>query len=205
MKVVGALVLAAGRSRRMGTQKLLLPLGSRPVIARVVEQLRQSTIHEIAIVAAEDASRMAEALGEQPLQWIVNPDPEGDMLSSVRCGLRNLPADWAGVMVVLGDQPGITTATVDALVNAFRSADGGIIVPIYRDRRGHPLVFDRRYAAEILDRFDDVGLRGLLQAHAADVVEVAVPDEAVLEDMDEPADYRRLRSLFGDQEAECSG
>jgi molybdenum cofactor cytidylyltransferase len=141
---------------------------------------------------------MAEALGERSVQWIVNPDTHGDMLSSIRCGLRALPADWAGVMVVLADQPGITTATLDALLRAFRSSDLGIAVPTFQGRRGHPLVFDRRHVAEILDRFDGVGLRGLLQAHAADVLEVELSADAVLEDMDDPADYQRLRSLLGE-------
>jgi molybdenum cofactor cytidylyltransferase len=182
----------------MGTQKLLLPLGSRPVIAHVVDQVCRSTINGISIVAGADAPRMAEALGERSVQWIVNPDTHGDMLSSIRCGLRALPADWAGVMVVLADQPGITTATLDALLRAFRSSDLGIAVPTFQGRRGHPLVFDRRHVAEILDRFDGVGLRGLLQAHAADVLEVELSADAVLEDMDDPADYQRLRSLLGE-------
>lgn len=196
MKVVGAIVLAAGRSRRMGTQKLLLPLGSRPVIARVVDQVCQSTINGVLIVAGADAPRLAEALGERRVHWITNPDPDGDMLSSIRCGLRALPSEWAGVMVVLGDQPGISTATINALLSAFRSTDRGIAVPICQGRHGHPLVFDRRYSAEILVNFDDVGLRGLPQAHAMDVLEVAVSEDAVLEDMDDPADYERMRSRY---------
>jgi molybdenum cofactor cytidylyltransferase len=180
----------------MGTQKLLLPLGSRPVIARVVDQVCQSTINGVLIVAGADAPRLAEALGERRVHWITNPDPDGDMLSSIRCGLRALPSEWAGVMVVLGDQPGISTATINALLSAFRSTDRGIAVPICQGRHGHPLVFDRRYSAEILVNFDDVGLRGLPQAHAMDVLEVAVSEDAVLEDMDDPADYERMRSRY---------
>ncbi len=195
MKRVGAIVLAAGHSRRMGTQKLLLPLGTDPVIAHVVDQVRRSAIHEITMVVGEDAVRIAQALDPHPMRWAVNPDPRGDMLSSVRCGLRSLPHDWDGVMVVLGDQPGVTAVVMDILLAAFRSSDRGIAVPTHQGRRGHPIVFDRRYVHEILESFDDVGLRGLLQAHVPDVLEVDVSANEILEDLDEPADYLRLESI----------
>ncbi len=100
--------------------------------------------------------------------------------------------------MALGDQPSITTALVDALVAAFPRCGGGILVPLHAGRRGHPILFAGRYREEVLTRFDDVGLRGLIQAHPDDVTELAVSDEAVLSDMDYPEDYRRELARLGD-------
>jgi molybdenum cofactor cytidylyltransferase len=196
VKSVGAIVLAAGRSRRMGTQKLLLPFGPSTVIGRVVDQVQRSAVDRILVVVGEDRARLIEALGDRPVQWVLNPEALGDMLSSVRCGLRALPPEDAGVLVVLGDQPGITAAAVDGLLQAFRSGAGRIVVPSCGGRRGHPLLLDRCYVGELLEHFDGVGLRGFLRAHAAEVIEVPLPASAILEDMDEPADYLRLRGAL---------
>jgi len=189
--MIGALVLAAGRSRRMGTQKLLLPLQGRPVIAHVVDELLRSRMDRVLVVVGEDEGPIREAIADRPVQFVTNSRAEGEMLSSVRCGLAVLPAQCAAVLVALGDQPGIAAPVVAKLVDAFGADGGGIVVPTYQGKRGHPLLIAMRYRNEILTRYDNVGLRGLLDAHPEDVlgVEVASPD--VLEDIDVPADYLR--------------
>jgi molybdenum cofactor cytidylyltransferase len=196
--MIAAVILAAGRSRRMGTQKLLLPYGGSTVIGHVAREVLRGPVDRVVVVAGQDAGAIAQALAERPLEMVHNPDPEGDMLSSVRCGLRALPTDTEGVLVVLGDQPAITADLVARLVTAFRTGDRGIVVPVHDGRRGHPLVFSARYAEELLSSHGDTGLRGLLQAHPEDVLELVVDDASVLSDMDVPADYRReLERLRG--------
>ncbi len=187
-----AIVLAAGLSRRMGTQKMLLPFGDTTVIGRVVDQLLRSTVDEIYVVVGHEAARVAEELAARPVHLVINPDYRAGMLSSVRCGIEALPPACEAVMVVLGDQPSITAELVDAMLRAFAATDQGILVPVFNGRRGHPLLVAASYREEILSHYDDLGLRGLLQAHPDDVCPFSVSTSQVLLDMDYPEDYRRL-------------
>jgi molybdenum cofactor cytidylyltransferase len=189
--VICAIVLAAGESRRMGCQKLLLPFGATTIIERVIDQLLHSTVDKVLVVVEDARDSVAAALAGLPVTIAANPDYQSGMLSSVRCGLRALPDHCHAVMAALGDQPGITTKLVDELVQAFTAAKKGIVVPLYRGRRGHPILFLEHYRTEILTQHDEVGLRGLLRAHAEDLFELTVSTPAVLSDMDYPEDYQR--------------
>jgi len=232
--LICAIILAAGRSRRMGAQKLLLPFAGGTVIGHIVGEILRGSVDRVLVVVGRDAALVAAAAilpsprrgrggggeGEQastllrgaaPVMFVTNDDPDGDMLSSVRCGLRALPPDCDGVLVALGDQPSITADLVGRMVGAFRDmaecstagaehggpagrgggGAGGIVVPVHGGRPGHPILFSARYRDEVLARYDDVGLRGLRQAHPDDVLEIDWPSPAVLADMDLPEDYRR--------------
>ena len=122
---------------------------------------------------------------------VENLDPNGDMLSSVRCGLRALPASAETILVSPGDQPSLGPALIRRLLAAFRAASRPILVPVQAGRRGHPLVFAARFRQELLTAFEGTGLRGLLVAHAHEVSEWPTTDAAVLEDLDTPPDYQR--------------
>ena len=189
--MICAIVLAAGESRRMGVQKLLLPFGSTTVIGHIVDQLMHSVVDQVLVVTGHEPNRIAEELGDRSVSIVTNPDYKTGMLSSVRCGLQVLPQQCEAVMVALGDQPAITAKLVDQIVLAFARTEKGILVPVHLDRRGHPLLFAEHYRVEILTSFDDLGLRGLLRAHPNDVFELNMQTQAVLSDMDLPEDYRR--------------
>jgi molybdenum cofactor cytidylyltransferase len=195
--MIGAVVLAAGRSRRMGTQKLLLPWRGKALIAHVVDAVQASPVAPVCVVTGADGSAVAKALAGRQVQFVGNPDGEGDMLSSVRCGLRALPAACVAALVVLGDQPTITAEAITALLAAARASACGIVVPVCAGRRGHPLCIARRHWAEILSGFQGVGLRGLLAGQAADVLEVPMRDARGFGDVDRPEDYRRLTGGAG--------
>jgi molybdenum cofactor cytidylyltransferase len=196
MPMIYAMVLAAGRSRRMGTQKLLLPLGDRPVIVHIVDEVLRSPVDQVFVVVGPGGHGVVEAIANRSVRLVTNPDPEGDMLSSVRCALSAMPEDCAAVLTVLGDQPGITAEVVAVLVQAFRTSGHGIIVPTYHGRRGHPLLFSRDYREEILCGYQGVGLQGLLHAHPEDVCEVELPAPGVIEDMDLPEEYEKIAKMF---------
>lgn len=186
-----AVVLAAGQSVRMGTQKLLLPFRHQTLIGHVVDQVLAGPVAGVFVVVGADEAGIRQALTGRPVTMVKNPDPAGDMLSSVRCGLRALPDDCQAVAVVLGDQPGITPELLRRLVRAFEAGPRSIVLPVYGGRGGHPLVFAARYRDEVLTRFDGIGLRGLLQAHPDQVQPVEVESASVLDDIDRPADYQR--------------
>ncbi|MCX7016470.1 MAG: nucleotidyltransferase family protein [Candidatus Sumerlaeota bacterium] len=192
--IAHAIVLAAGRSRRMGGQKLLLPFAGQTIIAHVVDQLLQSEIDETHVVVGADSVRIAEALAGRSVSFVSNPGPDADMLSSVRCGLRALPPQCEAVLVALGDQPSITTDLVNEMLRAFASCGKGILVPAHGGRRGHPLLVSLRYRDEILTCYDADGLRALLRAHPGDVHDLPVAAASILSDVDTPEDYRRART-----------
>jgi len=187
-----AIVPAAGQSRRMSAHKQLLPFAGKTVIAHLVDELCRSRVDEVCVVAGHQADLLRQALEGRRANIVVNADYERtDMLASVRCGLTAMPAACRAVLVALGDQPGVTAELVNAMIEGLASGGRRIVVPLYQGRRGHPLLFDARYCEEVLNGFDDVGLRGLLVAHADDVLGLPVSDAAVLTDVDYPEDYQR--------------
>jgi molybdenum cofactor cytidylyltransferase len=200
--MISAIILAAGQSKRMGAQKLLLPFDGGTVIGRIAGEIVRSPVARAFVVVGADGARVVAALEKETVlrntdrtrdffSFVTNPDPAGDMLSSVRCGLRALPPDCEAVLVALGDQPSITAELVARMVHAFRGSGRGIIVPAYGGKRGHPILFAARYCEEILTRYEDLGLRGLLQAHPKEVFELPADTAGVLSDMDYPEDYLR--------------
>ena len=187
--MICAVVLAAGRSTRMATQKLLLPYRGRTIIGHVVDEVLGSRVDRTLVVTGEDQERVTASL-DRAVTFVPNPDPEGDMLSSVRCGVRAVPAGCDAVLILLGDQPAVTGEVIRSIVEARRLHGDSIIVPVYGGRRGHPILIPMRYAREVLTAHDGVGLRGLLMAHPDAVLEVPVDVPGVLEDIDTPEDYR---------------
>ena len=188
---VYAVVPAAGQSRRMGTQKLLLPFAGSTVIGHVVKTLRSAPVSAVIVVVAAEASAVAAEALAAGAATVVNPDPEADMLSSVRCGIRALPAEAQGALVALGDQPTLKTSLVASMLDASAGRPDAIVVPVYNGARGHPLLVGSRWFREILTRFDGVGMRGLLAEQRDSVVELCVDDEWVLRDVDDPEAYRQ--------------
>ena len=185
-----AIVLAAGRSRRMGTPKLLLPFAGSTVIARVVDACLGVPVDATLVVIRPEDQQVRAALGDRPVVFAENPDATGVMLSSVRCGLRALPAAARTILVSPGDQPSLAPGLIRQMLAHHHSSGSGITVPVHAGRRGHPIIFAARFREEILRAFEGVGLRGLLEAHAAEVFEWPTADEAPCEDLDTPADYR---------------
>ena len=194
--MICAVVLAAGESQRMGSQKLLLPFGGKTVIGHVVDELRGSDIEAVYVVVGHQGKRISDELSGRAVTIVTNPDYKRGMLSSVRCGLQALPQECETVLVALGDQPAITSELVNVMVQAFSSTDKGILVPMYQGKRGHPLLFSISYRDEIVTSFDNIGLRGLLHAHPDDIFELNVSTPTILSDMDHPEDYRRELASF---------
>jgi molybdenum cofactor cytidylyltransferase len=188
--LICAIVLAAGQSRRMGRQKLLLPYRGKTIIRHIVDAILASRVDEIIVVTGHDKEKIIEELSDCPLRFVANPDPQGDMLSSVRCGLQSLSSPCRAILVAPGDHPGISTKLIDQILAAFQSSDKGILVPCHQHQRGHPLLFSARYRDEVMTCFDDKGLRGLLHAHPEEVMELNVSSPVILSNLNTPADYQ---------------
>ena len=194
--MICAVLLAAGLSRRMGVQKLLLPFAGKTVVAHIVDQIIASAVAEVHVVVGHEGRRVSRELSDRSVSVVTNPDYKSGMLSSVRFGLAALGEQCRAVLVVLGDQPSVTSKLIDQMVQSFATTEKRILVPFYDGRRGHPVLFSANYRDEILTQYDDVGLRGLLHAHPDEVFELSVSSSAVLSDMDCPEDYQRQLALI---------
>jgi CTP:molybdopterin cytidylyltransferase MocA len=188
--MVCAIILAAGRSQRMGTSKALLPFGGSTIIARVVDAFLDGGANHVLAVVRHGDQLVRSALAGRSLAWVENPDPEGDMLSSLRCGLRATPPGTRLIAVSPVDQPSLNAALIRHLLRAFASCGHPILVPVHQGVRGHPVLFASRFRDELLTAFDGIGLRGLLRAHPDEISEWETTDAAVSEDIDTPDDYQ---------------
>ena len=137
-----AILLAAGRSQRMGDRnKLLLDVGGRPMVRRVAETLLHSRVREVIAVLGYDRARVAAALAGLPLRIVVNDEYASGQMSSVRAGIAAITDDPAAIVVALADQPALEPADVDFLVDAFLALpEPKILVPGYGGQRGNPIV-----------------------------------------------------------------
>jgi molybdenum cofactor cytidylyltransferase len=193
--VVTAVVLAAGRSSRMGDQnKLVVDVFGAPMIARVVDALLGSSVERVVVVTGHERERVEAALAGRGLTFVHNPDYAAGMSTSLRAGVRALGPEVDAALVCLGDMPWIAPAHVDALIDAFQPVEGReICVPIYQGKRGNPVLFAARFFDEMSQLEGDVGARALIDAHAEVVFQVPVDQSGVLVDVDTVAALERLR------------
>ena len=185
---VSALVLAAGRSTRMGpVNKLLAPFGGRVMVRAVVEQLEGSCVRPIVVVTGHEADRVGEALAGAGVRLVHNPAYREGLSGSIRAGLAALPESAEAAIICLGDMPLIASRHVEKLVAAFDPAEGReICVPVFEGKRGNPVLFARRFFEEMAAVRGDVGARHLIGEYEEYVCEVAMDDRAVLVDVDSP-------------------
>jgi molybdenum cofactor cytidylyltransferase len=195
---IGAIVLAAGTSSRMGTNKALLPIDGQPMIAHVVGRVSASgAVSKIVVVTGHEPQQVQAAVGDDAIQYVQNDQYEQGMLSSIQAGIAAIQADIAAIFVVLGDQPGVRETTIQALVRAWRErAQPAIVQPSYQGKHGHPILIDASYADEILALTASETLKTFVDRNRSNTVVVDVDDPAVVNDVDTPADYQRvLRDL----------
>lgn len=183
------LVLSAGKSTRMGAFKPLLPFGNVTVVERVVITLLAARLSSVSIVLGYRAEDIKSVLEPYPVETIVNADSDGDMLSSIQCGLRGTSPD-SNILVALGDQPLIPVSAISQILAVASVQPDSLIVPVYQTKRGHPIVLPCRYRAEILALAGAGGLRQLHQRHPDAIIEVPVETDAVVLDLDFQQDYR---------------
>ncbi|HRN68214.1 MAG TPA: selenium cofactor biosynthesis protein YqeC [Promineifilum sp.] len=189
---VAAVVLAAGESRRMGANKLLLPWGDATVLERTLSHVAASGVSSILAVVGHQRE-LTEPLAGRYGPIIYNGDYTDGMLSSVKAAVRAFPPTVEAALIMLGDQPLVGPDIIDALLGAYAANPHGLIAPVHHGRRGNPVIIDRRHFAELLALPAESAPRALLQRHPDDLLLVEVGSDAILHDLDRPEDYERLR------------
>ncbi|OGP76534.1 MAG: molybdenum cofactor cytidylyltransferase [Deltaproteobacteria bacterium RBG_16_49_23] len=188
---ISAILLGAGESKRMGKEKLSLPWGKKTIFEHCLRTLLRSRAGEVVVVLKGPMEEMTLRMRKKKVKVVFNRDYKKGMSASIRRGIRALDSKSNGILIGLGDQPFVKTQTINALIGAFKKGKGGIIVPSFKGRRGHPVIFHRRYEKELLRLRGDTGARRIMDRYPHDVWEVPVKSEGVIKDIDTWEDYRK--------------
>jgi len=181
---IWALILAAGESKRMGTPKMLLTFNGSTMIETVAANVTRSNVNQTLIVLGAEKESIVHLPGLQPVICCFNDNYKEGMLSSVKCGFRNISSGTRAVMVFQGDQPLITTQVINSVIEAYLTSEKGIVNPVFNNRRGHPVLIDIKYRDEIEKLSHNVGLRSLAYMFPEDVLEVSTNEPGILRDFD---------------------
>ncbi|MBC7929445.1 MAG: nucleotidyltransferase family protein [Rubrivivax sp.] len=195
---ITAVLLAAGRSRRMGAFKPLLPFGGVSVVEACVANLRGAGVGEVVVVVGHRASEVRAALAHLPfVRFAVNDADESEMGVSIARGVKRVAAEGGALLVALVDQPATPPEAIRDLIEAWQ-AGGRLVVPEWQGRGGHPVLIDLALRDEILSLVPHAGLRALFDAHRKEVRRVPAESPFVARDMDTWDDYVALHTeVFG--------
>jgi molybdenum cofactor cytidylyltransferase len=183
-----AVILAAGRSTRMGgPNKLLATVTGRPLARIAAEAALASKARPVVVVTGHQSETITEALRDLPLVFAHNPDFTEGLSTSLRAGLAALPEDVDGAVVMLADMPQVDSALIDRLISAYEPEKGALVaVPVIDGKRGNPVLWSRRFFPELMDLSGDIGARYLIEKYSEAVVDVPVSGRGALVDIDTP-------------------
>lgn len=194
---ISAILLAAGRSERMGTFKPLLPFGKTTVLQSCINYLEAAGVEEIVVVTGHRAEDLRNELVNSRVRVALNDDPTSEMGTSIVRGAELLSESDGCLLVALGDQPAVPPDVVTALINRWLTG-ARLVIPTWNGRGGHPVLIDSSYHPELLRLDQERGLKSLFDNHLTEVVRLPVDSPYVAQDMDTWDDYRILHlTVFG--------
>lgn len=192
-KKVGGIILAAGRATRMGSTKQLLPFKDTTLLGHVTRQALDSNLDSVSIVLGHDSERIKQSLetefGQAIPRIIMNAHYLSGQSTSLVEGLRHISKDTDGAMFLLADQPMITAAILNRIIDAFCVSAPIAAVPFHNDRRGNPVIISKELFAELRGLTGDTGARNLLKKYADRILKVDIADPAIFMDIDTHPDY----------------
>lgn len=191
MNDVWAIVLAAGMSTRMGTQKLMLPFEGKTIVEKVVENIFNSGIGNVMVVLGANHVELTDVLKPWPIKTIWNENFREGMHSSLISGVNALPATAKGSMIFLGDQPFIPEHVSMKVIKAWKDSGKGIVIPLFNGKRGHPPLYDMKYRNELINLDPQVGLRSVAIKFQEDICEVETFCPEIVRDIDTRDEYLR--------------
>ncbi|GLI39357.1 molybdenum cofactor cytidylyltransferase [Geobacter hydrogenophilus] len=193
---VAGIVLAAGRSTRMGRPKQILPFRGRTVLECVVDNALTSGLHRVVVVLGHEAEAVMPLLGHRRVTTVVNPVYREGQSSSLKAGLGALTAETDAALFLLGDQPLVTPDTINLVIAAFADSPSPIVIPTFEGHRGNPVLFGRETFPRIEALSGDHGARGLFREYGDDIRSIDVQTPAIHFDLDTEEDYLRLLREF---------
>jgi molybdenum cofactor cytidylyltransferase len=189
MNEIWALVLAAGESKRMKVPKMLLPFGRETMIEKVIGNIAGSKVDRTLLVLGSYKEEIQSVADKYPVLTCYNINYKDGMFSSVKCGFGNLTEKVKAVMIFPGDQPFIEAGIINRVIDAYKKSGKGIVIPVYKKKRGHPLLIDCKYRNMVINANPDEGLRWLAYEYPEDVFEVRTNSPDILRDFNTKEDY----------------
>ena len=201
---VAAIILAAGRSRRMGKFKTLLPFGDQTVIESCVSNLRAANVAEVVVVLGHRAEDVRKQLESVRVTFVTNLNPDSEMSASISLGVEALSDTARAVLITPVDHPAIQPETIGLLIEKW-GVGTKLIQPEFEGKGGHPVLIDLSYRDELQRLEPDAGLRGFFKKHRAGVLRLPVDWAFVARDMDTWEDYCALHEdVFGQKPRETA-
>ena len=192
MKPLAAAILAAGESRRMGRPKALVPLDGLTFVEHLLAATRQSRVEIVRVILGSNAEEIRAELDLDSFQVVVNENWQEGQLSSIRAAINSLPpGTTGGLMLCPVDHPMISAELVARLIDEFDSTGKLIVLPAYRGRRGHPVIFGAALYDELLSASPEVGARQVVWEHSAEVAELPTEEEGVVLNINDPETLKR--------------
>ncbi len=184
--MLAAVILSGGASRRMGSPKALVSYQGRPFLEHLLSVTRHPAIGARRVVLGAEAETISNGINLAPGEIVINHDWEKGQLSSIHAALRSLPPDTDGMLLCPVDHPLVSTALVGSLIDEFLSSRAPVVVPVYRGKRGHPVIFSSSVYDELLNAPTEQGARSVVWAHTNEVREVATTEEGCVLNLNDP-------------------
>ena len=195
MPTIAAIVLAAGSSQRMGEHnKLHLPIDGVALLRRSLQTLLATNVDDVVVVLGHEQESTRALIDGLPLQIVYNEAHSAGQMTSVHCGLAALENNHDGVIIALGDQPALTVADINYLIDAYQQrVSGEVVVPTFDGQRGNPIIISNKCRADILAGTRNLGCRKFIEKNPELVCKVEMPGPGVLIDLDTPQEYENYR------------
>lgn len=195
--MISAIVLAAGQATRFGQCKQLMRLGDKTLLEHVLDNVNRSKVDDVVVVLGAHADEIQRQLHFDKERIVINPDFALGMSTSIQSGLRALPAAADAAMIVLGDQPFVTSRTLDLLISEYQQKRPSVVVPTYNGFRGNPVLVDKSLFPEMMEIRGDIGCRAIFGDHPETISKVPVDDLGVVIDIDTMEEFDRVRVAAG--------
>jgi molybdenum cofactor cytidylyltransferase len=200
--MITAIVLAAGTSSRLGRPKQLLQLGNRTVVEHVVDRVSASPVDRVVVVLGHAAEEIRRVLAGRDVETVVNESYREGQGTSLVTGVR-AAIDSDAIVIVLVDQPTVTTAAIDRVIGAWRDSGAPIVMATYGVHHSHPVLFDKRVFTELLELTGDEGARSVIRRYGDQVREADSGEPDLPPDIDTEDAYREMATRWADQESKA--
>jgi molybdenum cofactor cytidylyltransferase len=190
-----AIVLAGGESKRMGFPKMLLKINGRTMLEVVICNIADSDVNNTLVILGAEQESLNEILDRMSVNSRYNDNYKEGMLSSVKCGFSNIPSTTDAVMVFQGDQPLISPKTINRVIDAYRLYGKSINIPVFENKRGHPILIDNKFSEEVMNLKNHEGLRSLAYKFPESVLEVETEDPGILKDIDTWEEFMEIHQI----------